>query len=222
LYAVWSQDNNIMLTLSRDGGKTFSRARAIVHTAPTIFAIETLDRANGFPQIAIDPKSKRLYVAWSDYRNGDLDIFCLSSADGGRTWTQAMRVNNDDVHNGAEQFFQWLAVDPTDGTVNLLFYDRRGDPRNRKQIVVLARSSDGGRSFANYAWTEEPFEAGDVFFGDYTAIAAFGGRVYGAWTEKPNRPPDSDPITEDEKSKRHGTVVKVGVADFRNDSLAKQ
>jgi Neuraminidase (sialidase) len=222
LYAVWSQDNNIMLTLSRDGGKTFSRARAIVHTAPTMFAIETLDRANGFPQIAIDPKSKRLYVAWSDYRNGDLDIFSSSSADGGRTWTSPTRVNNDAIHNGAEQFFQWLAVDPTDGTVNLLFYDRRGDPRNRKQIVVLARSSNGGRSFANYAWTDEPFEAGEVFFGDYTAIAAFGGRVYGAWTEKPNRPPDSGPITEDEKSKGRGTVVKVGVADFRNDAVAKQ
>jgi hypothetical protein len=221
LYAVWSQDNNIMFTSSRDGGKTFSRARPILHTAPTMFAIETLDRANGFPQIAIDPKSKRLYIAWSDYRNGDLDIFCSSSVDGGRAWTPAMRVNNDDIHNGAEQFFQWLAVDPTDGSVNLLFYDRRGDPRNRKQIVVLARSSDGGHSFANYAWTEDAFEAGDVFFGDYTAIAAFGGRVYGAWTEKPNPSPDSAPTTEDDKSKRRSTVVKVGVADFGNEAAAK-
>jgi hypothetical protein len=132
-----------------------------------------------------------------------------------------MRVNNDDIHNGAEQFFQWLAVDPTDGSVNLLFYDRRGDPRNRKQIVVLARSSDGGHSFANYAWTEDAFEAGDVFFGDYTAIAAFGGRVYGAWTEKPNPSPDSAPTTEDDKSKRRSTVVKVGVADFGNEAAAK-
>jgi len=222
LYVVWSQDNNIMLTSSHDGGRTFARARTILHTAPTMFAIETLDRANGFPQIAIDPKNKRLYVAWSDYRNGDLDIFSSSSADGGRTWIPAVRVNNDDIHNGSEQFFQWLAVDPTDGTVNLLFYDRRGDPRNRKQIVVLARSSDAGRSFANYAWTDEPFEAGDVFFGDYTGIAAFGGRVYGAWTEKPNPPTDSTSTTEDEKSKRRGTVVKVGVADFRNEAGANR
>ena len=222
LYVVWSQDNNIMLTSSHDGGRTFARARTILHTAPTMFAIETLDRANGFPQIAIDPKNKRLYVAWSDYRNGDLDIFSSSSADGGRTWIPAVRVNNDDIHNGSEQFFQWLAVDPTDGTVNLLFYDRRGDPRNRKQIVVLARSADAGRSFANYAWTDEPFEAGDVFFGDYTGIAAFGGRVYGAWTEKPNPPTDSTSTTEDEKSKRRGTVVKVGVADFRNEAGANR
>lgn len=222
LYAVWSQDDNIMLTSSRDGGKTFSHARAILHTAPTMFAVNTLERANGFPQIAVDPRGKRLYVTWSDYRNGDLDIFCSTSADRGRTWSPAVRVNNDTIHNGAEQFFQWLAVDPTDGAVNVVFYDRRGDPQNRKQIVALARSTDGGHSFANYAWTDEPFEASDVFFGDYTGIAAFGGRVYGAWTEKPDRANDSAAKAGDEVTKKSGTVVKVGVADFKNDAAARK
>jgi hypothetical protein len=215
LYAVWSQDNDIFLTSSRDGGKTFSRARAILHTAPIMFAIETLDRANGFPQIAIDPRSERLYVTWSDYRNGDLDIFCATSANKGRTWSAPVRVNNDAVHNGADQFFQWLAVDPVDGSANVLFYDRRGDPQGRKQIVVLARSADGGRSFTNYAWTTEPFEAGGVFFGDYTGLAAFDGRVYGAWTEEPPPAPDAEGKSEGNPPKPRGTVVKVGVADFK-------
>ena len=223
LYAIWSQDNEIMLTTSRDGGQSFSRARAVIHTAPIMFAVETLERANGFPQIAIDPTSKRLYVTWSDYRNGDLDIFLASSNDKGKHWTEPIRVNNDPVHNGAEQFFQWLAVDPTDGSVDVLFYDRRGDPRNQKQIVALARSTDGGRSFTNYAWTDEPFEAGDVFFGDYTGLAAYGGRVYGVWTEKPVSEPESknaeggkDAAKEGKevKPRPRGTVVKVGTADF--------
>jgi hypothetical protein len=224
LYAVWSQDNDIMLTSSRDGGQTFSRARSIIHTAPIMFAIDTLDRANGFPQIAIDPKSNRLYVTWSDYRNGDLDVFLSSSSDKGKHWTPPMRVNNDPIHNGAEQFFQWLAVDPVDGSVNVVFYDRRRDPQNRKQIVVLARSGDGGHSFNNYAWTEEPFEAGGVFFGDYSGLAAYGGRVYGVWTEKPSPTPPKDakdkgPESKDEDStSKPGTVVKVGVADFTKKS----
>jgi hypothetical protein len=162
----------------------------------------------------VDPRSKRLYVTWSDYRNGDLDIFVASSTDAGRTWSPATRVNDDAVHNGADQFFQWLAVDPTDGSVNALFYDRRSDLKNLKQVVVLARSIDGGRSFKNYAWTDEPFEAGGVFFGDYTGIAAFGGRVYGVWMEKPNIVANSDPKPGDEHSGSRGTVVKVGVADF--------
>jgi hypothetical protein len=223
LYAIWSQDDEIMLTRSRDGGKTFSKARAVIHTAPIMFAIDTLDRANGFPQIAIDPKSKRLYVSWSDYRNGDLDVFLAASEDGGKHWSAPVRVNNDPVHNGAEQFFQWMAVDPTDGSIDVVFYDRRQDPQNRKQIVVLARSTDGGRSFNNYAWTDEPFEAGGVFFGDYSGLAAYGGRVYGMWTEKPapltevkDKPGAGKETKEakDSKPQPRGTIVRIGTADF--------
>src|SRR5579871_1019780 len=220
LYTIWSQDNDLMFTLSRDGGKSFSHARAIIHTAPIMFAVNTLDRANGFPQIAIDPKSDRLYVTWSDYRNGDLDVFLSSSSDRGKHWTAPVRVNNDSVHDGVEQFFQWLAVDPTDGSVNVVFYDRRRDPQNRQQIVVLARSTDGGLSFKNYTWTEDPFEAGGVFFGDYSGLAAYGGRVYGVWTEKPAPPPTTDTKdkAEEGKSQPRGTVVKVGTADFNTGS----
>jgi hypothetical protein len=220
LYAIWSQDNDILLTSSRDGGKSFSPAQAIIHTAPIMFAVNALERANGFPQIAIDPAGKRLYITWSDYRNGDLDVFLATSDDQGQHWSDPVRVNNDALHNGAEQFFQWLAVDPVDGAVNVMFYDRRGDPDNRKQIVVLARSTDGGRTFANYAWTDEPFESSDLFFGDYTGLAAYGGRVYGVWMEKPAAAPEpaadekNKPESKDAKPRPRGTVVKVGTADF--------
>ena len=221
LYAIWSQGDDIMLTTSRDGGETFSHARPVIHTAPIMFAVDTLERANGFPQIAIDPKTKRLYVTWSDYRNGDLDVFVATSDDGGKRWTAPVRVNDDPVHNGSEQFFQWLAVDPTDGSVNVLFYDRRGDSLNHKQIVVLARSTDGAHTFSNYAWTDNPFEASGVFFGDYTGLAAYGGRVYGIWTEKPAPAPEVTKTDEgkekevkDSKPQPHGTIVKVGAADF--------
>jgi len=226
LYAIWSQDYDIMFTESRDGGKTFSHARPIIHTAPIMFAIDTLDRANGFPQIAVDPKSKRLYVTWSDYRNGDLDVFVSTCDDSGKHWSAAARVNNDPLHDGAEQFFQWLAVDPVDDSVNVIFYDRRNDPRNRKQIVVLARSTDQGHTFQNYAWTDEAFEAGGVFFGDYSGLAAYGGRVYGVWTEKPTAPPASDEPNKSEEGKEakpqhHGTVVKLGTADFGDNAQAE-
>jgi hypothetical protein len=227
LYAIWSQDDDIFLTTSHDGGKTFSRARPIIHTAPIMFAVDTLERANGFPQIAIDPKSDRLFVTWSDYRNGDLDIFCSTSTDHGKKWSDPVRVNNDPVHNGVDQFFQWLAVDPIDGSANVVFYDRRSAPSNRSQTVTLARSTDGGRTFQNYAWTDEPFNASGVFFGDYSGLAAFGGRVYGVWTEKPE--PSIEPerpqtkegnkaenkAEEEPKIKPTGTIVRVGVAIFK-------
>lgn len=204
LYAVWALNDHLALVESHDGGKTFSRARNIVHTAPTMFAIEGMGRANGFPQIGIDPRggreSGRIYVTWSDYRSGDLDVYCIVSTNHGRTWSAPVRVNNDPLHNGADHFFQWLAIDPVSGAVNVVFYDRREDPRHRKQIVVLARSVDGGKSFANYAWTSDEFDPRGVFMGDYLGLAAWGDRVYGAWPVKPGP--------------GRGTVLQVGVADF--------
>lgn len=203
LDAVWSDDEEIMLTKSHDGGRTFTPPREIIHTAPIMFHIQGAFRANGFPVLSLDPKSGRMYVVWSDYRNGDVDVFCSTSEDHGETWSNAVRVNSDEIHDGADQFFQWLAVDPEDGAANVVFYDRRGDPKNEEPTVVLARSTDGGQSFTNYAWTEKSFDPGNVFLGDYTGIAALAGRVYGVWTEKPTPKGSRD------------TTVRVGVADFK-------
>lgn len=204
LYAVWAERNKIELTESHDGGVTFTPARDIVNTAPIMFAIEGMDRANGFPQIGIDPrgggKGGPLYVSWSDYRNGEVDIFVSVSTDHGRTWSEPVKVNNDAVHNGAEHFFQWLAVDPVSGAVNVVFYDRRGDLDNVRQNVVLARSTDGGKTFTNYAWTDTLFNPQGVFMGDYLGLAAWGDRVYGTWTVH--------------NGTDRGTIVQVGVADF--------
>ncbi len=225
LYVAWANGDHIILTRSRDGGRSFSRTRDIIKTAPIMFRVDAVSRANGFPQIAMDPrgggKGGRLYVTWSDYRNGDVDVFCSTSADHGRTWAPATRVNTDPVHDGADQFFQWLAVDPSDGSADVVFYDRRGDPRNRKQIVVLARSTDGGRTFQNYGWTDTPFDAQGVFIGDYTGLAALDGRVYGVWTEKPMRKEAQTPgalriipRNSAEYWKLRGTVIRIGIADF--------
>jgi hypothetical protein len=244
LYAVWADGLEIAFATSRDGGQSFSRSHAILKTAPSYFALSGAYRANGFPQIAIDPRSNRLFVSWADYRNGDLDVFVSTSADGGKQWSEATRVNSDLLHNGADQFFQWLAVDPVDGSANLVFYDRRSDPENRKCNFVLARSTDGGRTFANYAWTTKAFDPQGDFIGDYSGIAAYARRVYGVWGR--NARPDEFPhksesgaeasptenSTPDEKKqmkekqdsatipevqqkpKKKIQVVEVGVADF--------
>jgi hypothetical protein len=94
-----------------------------------------------------------------------------------------------------------MAVDQGNGVPNVLFYDRRGDPQDREATIVLARSTDAGISFQNYSWTKVPFDPDGIFLGDYTGIAAQGGRVYGVWTEKPD-------------AKSRDTVVRVGIADF--------
>jgi hypothetical protein len=226
LYVTWADGSNVAFTYSLDGGRSFAPSRNILDTAPSYFQLADVARANGFPEIAVDPKTGRLFVVWSDYRNGEIDVYSSTSEDQGRTWAAAIPVNSDPAHDGADHFFQWLAVDPTNGAVNVIFYDRRDDPRDRKTIAVLARSTDAGKSFTNYAWTADGFDPDEDFIGDYNGIAAFGGRVYGIWTEevaaskKPGKPdagegkqPVSNPAAN---VKFHRTFVRVGIADFNS------
>jgi hypothetical protein len=234
LYAVWSEGDNIQFTISRDGGKSFARVDNILHTAPVMFAVQDFDRANGFPQIAVDPhsgnyKHAHLYVTWSDYRNGDIDVFCARSVDGGKKWSAPVRVNDDPIHDGTDQFFQWLTVDPVSGAISIVFYDRRKDPENSKTLVTLARSTDGGKSFQNYAWSQKPFVASqEDFMGDYSGIASFNNRVYGAWTEDTPekkkisaRPQNSSGENKEDHTGDH-TIVRVGIADFSQPTPPQQ
>lgn len=220
LHVVWADGDSIVLASSRDGGKTFSKSRVILQTAPLYFAMAGLDRANGFPEIAIDPRHGRkglLYVTWSDYREGDIGVFCATSDNGGKSWSNPVRVNSNPAHDGTDQFFQWLAVDPATGVANVIFYDRRLDPDNLKTTVTLARSLDGGRTFTNYAWTQEAFVTSrQEFLGDYIGVTALNDKVYGAWAEIPAPATPKEKAEPPPTSFRPHTVVRVGVADFGN------
>jgi hypothetical protein len=74
LYAVWTDGTHVVFTASQDGGLTFSPGKNIIDTAPTMFSLQAVARANGFAQISLDPrggpKGRRLYVTWGDYRTG--------------------------------------------------------------------------------------------------------------------------------------------------------
>jgi hypothetical protein len=169
----------------------------------------------GLPQVAVDERSGTVYIGWSDTRNGDVDVFVTRSTDQGATWAPPLRVNDDPVHNGADQFYQWLAVDPTDGAVYLQFYDRRDDPENQRTTVTVARSTDGGRTFMNYAWSAEAFVGHNTFLGDYPWLTAYGGRIYGAWAEAV-----ADPRAMRRACNACGgalgspAIIRFGVADF--------
>ena len=118
-----------------------------------------VERHNGMPVTATDlssgPAKGSVYVNFIDERNGDTDVFLLASRDGGATWAAPVRVNDDP--KGAAQMFTWLAVDPADGALNVVFHDRRG-LSGTMTGVTLARSVDGGRTFVNHRLPVEPFD----------------------------------------------------------------
>jgi hypothetical protein len=182
VYVVWAGSSGLVFDKSTDGGLTFGKDKVIGQMpGGWDFPMPGLDRANGMPITGVDlsagPGRGTLYVNWIDERNGDLDVFVASSRDGGETWSAPVRVNDDPLKNGKAQFFTWMAVDPVDGSVNTVFYDRR-DTEGTFTRLTMARSTDGGRTFVNHKIEQEPFACNDkVFFGDYSAIAAYNGRV---------------------------------------------
>jgi hypothetical protein len=216
IYAVWHDGNWITLAVSHDGGRTFSPSRGVIETAPPYFGdVPGIMRVCGFPQIAIDPTGRNLYLAWSDYRNGDIDVFIARSSDQGRHWSPPVRVNDDPLHDGTDQFFQWMAVDPITGAVYVQFYDRRNDPDDRKTRFTLARSTDGARTFTNYVWAANEFDSKGAFLGDYTWLTAYNNRVYGAWTEaRPEIAPQMPAGEADSSAPQITTVIRMGIADF--------
>ena len=182
VYVVWAGPLGLVFDKSNDGGLTFGKDRVIGDIpGGWDFGIEGLNRANGMPVTGVDlsngPNKGTLYVNWIDARNGDPDVFVMSSRNGGETWSAPVRGNDDALRNGKAQFFTWMAIDPADGSVNIVFYDRR-DGKGTQTGLTLARSVDGGRTFVNHKIDVPLFGMSErVFFGDYSSISAIGGRV---------------------------------------------
>ena len=187
VYLVWAGPKGLYFDKSVDGGINFGKDKVIAET-PGGWDIEIpgIERSNGMPVTKVDTSNGlnrgTIYVNWVDARNGDHDVFLMASRDGGNTWSEAIRVNDDKLKNGKDQFFTWLAVDPIDGSINIVFYDRR-DLTGTKTGVILARSIDGGKTFINHKINLAPFACEkSVFFGDYNGIDAYGGRVVPIFT----------------------------------------
>ncbi|HEU4388818.1 MAG TPA: hypothetical protein VFV34_13535 [Blastocatellia bacterium] len=169
VYAAWEGIGNprvILFNASTDGGQTWLPlliAPSIdynVHNfvgslslpGPPI-SIDAVPRANSFPVIDVDrsagPNRGMIYIAYAESVNGiDSDVFIkrMPPPNGGAPAVGfPTRVNND--AGGAHQFFPWLSVDDTDGSINVCFYDRRDDPLLLS--VYLGRSTNGGGSFEN-------------------------------------------------------------------------
>jgi Neuraminidase (sialidase) len=192
IFVAWSFDDKIYFDRSENGGRTWQEQDVVIAQQPKGWSIEVpgAGRANGFPVTTADVSESKykgtVYVNWSDQRNGtdDTDIWIAKSKDGGRTWSQPKRVNDDG--KGKHQFFNWMAVDPATGYVYVVFYDRRAYSDNQTD-VYLAYSKDGGDTFTNVKISESPFTPTDgIFFGDYNNISVYNGMIRPIWTRYEN------------------------------------
>ncbi|MEZ4689155.1 MAG: T9SS type A sorting domain-containing protein [Ignavibacteria bacterium] len=154
------------------------------------FNVSGIYRANGMPITSCDlsggPHRGTIYINWSDQRNGvtDTDVFMIKSTDGGNTWSEVKRVNDDPA--GRQQFFTWMTIDQSTGYLYFVYYDRR-NYTTLQTDVYMAKSTDGGETFENFKVSATPFTPNSsVFFGDYTNITAANNKVRPIWARLDN------------------------------------
>lgn len=151
----WPEPAALIFTRSADSGRSFAPGREVdTDLQPAKRFLPFLPE---FPSLAVGPDGD-LAVAWSDARHGDEDVFLRRSTDGGATWTEPVRVNDNPVEDGTAQYMPAVAV-ASDGRIDVAFLDRRDDADNHRMHTTLASSTDHAASFRNMRISTEPSDS---------------------------------------------------------------
>jgi hypothetical protein len=179
LHVAWQDyaHGQISDTSSTDGGVTFSPPTKVA----AVSGFETVPVAQGtrgalvYP--ACDSFESTLYCSYMS----DSEVYVATNSGSG--WTSKQ------MPSGGDQFNQWLAVDQSNGSINVAYYDT-GTPGARTTTYTLARSEDGGAHYTTSpiatATTDETTPDANLGnqYGDYEGIAAMNGTVRPVWTDR--------------------------------------
>lgn len=145
-----SSHQSLYSTSSVDGGKSFTDAVQIADYTPGGNRKGDHNNVNSLPSLAIDSghgKYKgRLYVVWPDRRTGHSEIYSSYSADQGRTWSKPRIINDNPASDDTDQSMPEVAVNKN-GTVGVIWSDRREHNDNLGWDIRFAASSNGGETF---------------------------------------------------------------------------
>ena len=209
LYVAWNDfvANAIVFNRSFDGGHSWGVPNTVsTKTLPFDIAIpaESFRGALVYPSLGVDvsngPHRGRIYCSWMDLTPARVtDIFISYSDNNGGTWSAPTRVT-DQFTFPVDRFNHWMSIDPTNGDVNVAFYDTRNDTTGARfqTDYYLAQSTNGGVSFpaadvrvstvsSNEHDCNGIFPCDGINYGnqqgDYEGLVSFNGTSYPIWTD---------------------------------------
>lgn len=181
----WPEPAALVLTRSSDGGRSFTPG--VEFESDVVAAKRFLVFLPEFPTLALG-SGEDVYVAWSDGRHGEEDVFLRRSTDGGQTWRPAVRLSDAPGSDDTAQYLPAASI-ASGGRVDVLYYDRAGE---RTMEAVLAYSLDDGESFDRVTVSSTPFdpEIGpetaahlDVDYGSRLGLVSSDHAATAVWTD---------------------------------------
>ncbi|MFZ1705904.1 MAG: sialidase family protein, partial [Saprospiraceae bacterium] len=207
VYYSATNNNSIVVTRSTDGGETFlPQVTAAVVDPPGLpcagrRTVKNCIRMNHIPSFAVDNGYSQtrgnIYGVYCGNPVGpdNCDIFLIRSTDYGLTWSEGLRVNDDNTIT--DQWLPSITVDKHSGKIFVSWYDSRVDPAaNILTRIYGAVSTNGGLSFLpNDNISDVSFDpnamalslpGGEKYIGDYYGNSAIGNTSYNVWADGRN------------------------------------
>jgi hypothetical protein len=163
---------SLVLARSLDRGARWAESLVDDRIVPTERFLSFLPP---FPSLAVAADG-RVYAAFTDGRFGSPDVLEWSLAAGAARWRGPVRVNDTPEQDGSSQYLPRLAVAPN-GRLDVVYYDRRADPRDVSNDVSLQSSYDRGRTFdASIRLSSRSFSS-RIGFGSERDMPDLGSRL---------------------------------------------
>jgi hypothetical protein len=134
--------SSIYVARSTDDGRTWSPFVAAVPDVG-ILPVATLPNTTFRDGIVENFTASRtypghLYLTYEDWDGAQFDVYFTQSVDGGRTWSEPARVNDNADPAATDQFQPSVAEGPG-GAVAVAFYDRRAACPNDPSVLAADR-----------------------------------------------------------------------------------
>ncbi len=152
-------------------------------------------RVTGLPRIAVDKSNStfrgNIYIVTTQRNRlpagSDPDIILVKSTDNGNTWSNPVRVNQDNFNNGKIQYFPSIDVDDYGG-INIIYYDDRNTTSDSSGVFI-SRSTDGGVTWYDYQINNKNFRPipigglGQGYQGDNIDIISVDNKLFPVWMD---------------------------------------
>ena len=150
VHVAWEDYAHLVIAdaVSTDGGSTFSAPHVISLVGAFQFNVGAQASRGALVYPACGSFGTALYCSYMNGSDAAANVFVAKSTDGGSNWASKQ------MPAGGDQFNQWLAVDPSNGSINVTYYDTAAhgataEVEHRDQYGVVEHADETSSEFPN-------------------------------------------------------------------------